>query len=162
MATYQLGTLASGPAGIKQTLKIMSKIVKKYKASPDVRELALSLVRNTPEKNWRMEAENILRFCQSNIRYVKDVQGVETLQTPTQTLRIGQGDCDDKSTLCASLLAAIGHPTRFCAVGNMRDRYSHVFVQTRIGGAWVNCETIEQWPLGRAPKYKSIMVVHNK
>lgn len=140
----------------------MSNITKRYKASPVIRELALSLVRHCPEKSWASEAACVLKYCQREIRYVKDIQGVETIQTPVQTLRIGQGDCDDKSILCACLLGAIGHPTRFVAVGRAKDSYSHVFVQTKIAGKWVSCETTEQWPLGRAPKFKSMMVVHNK
>lgn len=158
---YNLQAIPDGPKGIRHTLKLMSKISRKYKASPVIRELALSIVEHCHEKNWRHEAACLLRFVQNNIRYVRDIQGVETLQTPVQTLRIGQGDCDDTSMLLASLLGAVGHPTRFVAVGNAKDRYQHVLVQTKIGGKWIWAETTEYWPLGKGPKFKSMMVEHN-
>lgn len=161
MTKYALTTIANGPAGIRQTLRIMSKITKKYKSSQPVRELALSIVRGCGEKKWFEEAECLLDFVQRKIRYVKDIRGVETLHTPPHVLRLGQGDCDDKSLLLASLLESIGHPTRFVAVGAKKGRFSHVLVQTKIAGRWVWAETTEPWPLGRGPKFKSMMVEHN-
>jgi len=163
MGNYKLIATPNGINGIRTTLKWMSALVNKYKTNEKIRELALHLVENLPEKNWTSEASEILRFCQSEIRYVKDVYGVETLQTPLKTLKLKQGDCDDKSILCASLLSAIGHPTRFVAAGFTNNSLSHVFVETYIGSKWVAMETTMQWVLGRRPKgIKKIMIHHNK
>lgn len=158
MYSYNLQAIPDGVAGIRETLKIMALVTKKYKSAPAIRELALRLVANCPEKKWALEAACVLSFVQKKIRYTRDISGVETIQTPIQTLRIGQGDCDDKSILYASLLNAIGHPTRFVAVGSVKGRYSHVLVQTKIAGRWVWAETTENWALGRAPKFKTMMV----
>lgn len=161
--TYTLQAIPDGADGIRATLKAMSHITKAFKTSPMVRELALSLTANLPPKNWAAEAQAIHAFVRDKIRYIKDVRGVETLQTPAQTLRIKQGDCDDKSVLVASLLESIGHPTRFVAVGFTGDkRYTHVFPQTKIAGKWVTLETTEPWPMGRHPKgVKDAMTQHN-
>ena len=152
MTTYQLMGISDGVNGVRDTLKLMSKIVKQYKKAPEVRELALSIVSNVPEKNWVNEAKAILRFAQQKIRYVKDIRGVETLHTPIQILRLGQGDCDDKSILIASLMESLGHPTRFMAVGKIAGHFCHVYVETRIGNKWVAMEGTENWSLGRSPK----------
>jgi transglutaminase-like putative cysteine protease len=80
-------------------------------------------------------------------------------------LRLGAGDCDDKSILAAALLASIGHPTRFIACGFVGDgSYSHVFAQTKIAGKWVTLEcTMNEWPLGRTPGgIKNVMKHHNE
>jgi len=158
--TYQLLGSLPGNAGIRQTLKRMSSIAKGYKTAPLIRETALKVLSRVPEKKWRLEVAALLHFVQEHIRYVRDVVGVETLQTPVQTLRLAQGDCDDQSILLASLLMAAGHPARFVALGQEPNTFSHVLVQSKIGGEWVWCEPINKgWPLGKVPfKYKSIMV----
>ena len=150
--TYNLMRISDGREGIRQTLKLMSTISRKYSTAPQIRELACKIVAKVPEKQWGQEAAAILAFCQKAIRYTKDIEGVETLQTPAQTLRIGQGDCDDKSMLAASLLMSVGHPARFRAVGMIKGTLSHVFVETKMGGKWVALETTENWPLGRVAK----------
>ncbi len=115
-----------------------------------------------PPKKWTQEANQVHLFVRDNIRYVKDVRGVETLQTPIQTLRLKQGDCDDKSILVCSLLESLGHPTRLIAVGFAKDTYSHVFPQTKIGDKWITLETTEPWPMGATcPGIVSRIMVHN-
>lgn len=161
---YILSSIPNGTQGVRATLREMSRIVKAYKANPQIRELALRLTANLPPKNWRAEVNAIFQFVRDGIRYVKDIQGIETLHTPVQLLRLGAGDCDDKSILAASLLASIGHPTRFIACGFVGDgSFSHVFAQTKIAGKWVTLEcTMSEWPLGKTPKgIKNIMKQHN-
>lgn len=160
---YSLHIIPNGAPGIRETLRVMSSVVKRYKVSPHVRELALKLTRDLPPKKWLSEATRIHNFVRDKIRYIKDVRGVETIQTPVQTLRIGQGDCDDKSVLIASLLESLGHPTRFVAVGFMGNgSYSHVFPQTKIGDKWITLEATEPWPIGRTPaNITNKIIYHN-
>lgn len=152
--------IPDGREGVRHTLRLMSQIAKRYKTAPAIFELSRRIVRNVPNKAWKGEARAILAWVQHNIRYTKDVAGVETLQSPIQTIRIGQGDCDDMSILIASLMGAIGHPTRFMAVGMESDHFSHVFPQTKIGGQWVTMEATERWPLGKNPHGIKCSMVH--
>ncbi len=62
-------------------------------------------------------SKKLHRFVRDNIRYIKDIRDVETVAYPDITLQQGQGDCDDKSVLLASLLESIGHPTPLCCGG---------------------------------------------
>lgn len=161
---YQLHNIPDGVAGIRHTLKMMSAIVKEYKKAPAVRELALSLTHGLPPKKWFAEAERIHAFARDRIRYIKDVRGVETLQTPIQTLRLGQGDCDDHSILIAALLESIGHPTRFVAIGLLPGTFCHVFPQTKIAGKWITLEATKNWPAGKnipRKEIKAVMTQHN-
>jgi transglutaminase-like putative cysteine protease len=162
--SYILSSIPNGAPGVRATLREMSRIVKAYKKNRQIRELALALTANLPPKNWRSEVNAIFCYVRDHIRYVKDIQGIETLHTPDQLLRLRAGDCDDKSILSASLLAAIGHPTRFIACGFLGDgSYSHVFTQSKIGGKWVTLEcTMVGWPLGKTPKgITNYMKQHN-
>lgn len=159
--TYQLQQISNGPEGIRQTLKLMARLSKDYAKAPAIRELGLSLVRDLPPKKWAMEARRIHDFVRDNIRYTKDIAGCETLHTPIQTLKLRQGDCDDKSTLVGALLQTIGHPVRFVAIGFNKDEYSHVFPQTKIAGKWVTLETTEPWPMGKTAKGFVSQMVQN-
>lgn len=157
-----LQAIPDGPAGILATLKIMRQFAREGKRHYPVRELALSLVRNVPAKDWVQEIKNIHAYVRDNIRYVRDIRGIETVATPETTLEIGQGDCDDKSVLVASLLETIGHPTRFVAVGFRPGVFEHVLVETKIGTKWVGVETTENVDLGWfPPRVVNRMQVYN-
>lgn len=156
-----LGTIPDGKAGTVATLKIMGQMVRAGKKSLPVRQKALELVNGFRQKDWLAEVRAIHAFVRDRIRYVRDIRGVETVQTPEQTLQIGQGDCDDKSVLVAALLESIGHPTRFVAIGKSPDDFIHVYVQTKIGRNWVGVETTEPVELGWEPNLPFKLIYHN-
>jgi len=106
-----------------------------------VRNTAIEITRNCPSKDFRCEVEAVWNWVVENIRFVRDINGVETLQKPARTIDLGVGDCDDHVTLISSLLESIGHPTRFVAVGFYPGEFSHVFAETRIGERWIPLET---------------------
>lgn len=139
----------------------MAKIVRREKRNIAIRQRALDLTRYVRQKNWLGEIHALFNFVQNEIRYVRDVRGVETVAAPTYTMSVGQGDCDDKCVLLASLLESIGHPARFVAVGFEPDSYSHVMVQSRHGPKWVWLETTEQVKMDwKPPGIKAVMVEH--
>ena len=160
--TYNLKGIPDGVAGIKATLSEMRKLVRQYKKNPSVRELTLRLVRRKEPKHWMGEIKAVHNFVRDKIRYVRDINGVETIQTPVQTLRLGQGDCDDQSILSAAMLESIGHPTRFVAISKHPGIYSHVFAETRLGDRWVSIECTEPVDVGWRPSgvLKSL-IIHN-
>lgn len=160
--TSQLLAIPGGDAGTTVTLKIMRRLVRAAKKTLPVRQTALSIVQNLPPKNWYREVSEIWQFVRNNIRYVRDINGVETLQTPEKTMEFGQGDCDDQSVLIASLLESIGHPTRFIALGFGPANYQHVFAETKIGNKWMPVETTEDWPLGHIPENIQHRIVRRK
>lgn len=127
-----------------------------------VRLAALQIVEGLPQRDWIAEIRALHEFVRDRIRYVKDINDVETLQAPERTLQFKQGDCDDKAMLLGSLLTSINHPSRLHAVGFHRPGFfSHVYAESRIWttdpvtGArrqrWIALETTEPWEAGRAP-----------
>ena len=158
-----LAAIDSGPKGVYQTLRIMRYFVRTGKKDMLVRQKALSIIKNRPQKDFAGEVQDLHKFVRDSIRYVKDIAGVETVQTPDITLEIGQGDCDDKSVLLASLLESIGHPTRFVAVGFRPGHFSHVLIETKIGARWIPLETTEPVPMGwYPPRVRARMEVFNR
>lgn len=149
---------------MKQTLKLMSLLTKTGKKSGEVRQKALSLTQGLRSKDRIGEIKALWSYVKNNIRYVRDIRNVETVQTPEQTLRQGSGDCDDKSLLLASLLESIGHPSAFWCIGTEPGKFSHVLVLTRIGPKkWLPLETtVAEADFGWTPPVvKSQMVFYN-
>ena len=158
----QLLTVPGGLAGVQRTLRIMVDLVRVYKTDLNVREKALELTAHCAHKDVRGELAALQGFARDAVRYVRDVEGVETVQTPVQTLRLRAGDCDDKATLLNALAASIGFATRFCAIGVRGEDFSHVMAQARLGTGWINMETIVPeaalgwWP----PDASAVMLAH--
>lgn len=156
--------IPSGVAGTRATLNLMRQLVRRYKKALPIRQLAFAIIdRVRGHKNFSAQVRAIHSYVQENIQFVKDVNGVETLATPTKTLEYGKGDCDDQAVLLASLLESIGHPTRFVAI-RMKPfgPYVHVFTETKIGARWIPLETTEPWPAGVGPpRFAARMVVNN-
>jgi transglutaminase-like putative cysteine protease len=146
-----ISELPNGREGVRATLNIMSSIVRAYKALPWVRNFANEMTRSLPQKSYMRQAEALFYFVRDRIRYVHDIAGMEMVQTPDVTLHRGSGDCDDKSVLLAVLLQSLGHPTRFIAMGTKPGRFSHVFVETKVGNSWVPLDATEANPPGWRP-----------
>ena len=141
----------------------MSRMVRDYKKTLPIRQQALDLVAGLPgHKNWTGQIKRLHSFVRDNVQYVRDVRGVETLQTPDKTLEFMQGDCDDQATLLAALLESIGHPTRFVAMQAVPfGPFVHVFTETKIGDKWYPLETTEKFAAGKPMKFAGRMVEHN-
>lgn len=148
---YQLQFIPEGRAGIRKTLSIMGDLVEKYKVNPLIRELSLKIMQMVPGKQWTKEAAALQNWVRRHIRYVKDVRGVETVQSPVKTLQLKAGDCDDQATLLATFLEAAGHATRFVAVARKRGVFSHVYVEVKIGHQWLPVETTQNFGFGKFP-----------
>ena len=135
----------------------MRRFAMEGKKTPAIREAAFFLTRNLKQKDYESEAYELGAFVRDGIRYTKDVTNVETLQTPIKTLEYKAGDCDDKVTLLSALLESIGHPTRFVAMGFSPDRFSHVYLETKIKNEWIPIETTEPVEMGWEPNGVSFL-----
>jgi transglutaminase-like putative cysteine protease len=140
--TAVLSGIPDGVAGTRATLKAMARLVKQFKKDPSINLLALDLTRGLRSYDSAAEVQALQRFVRDDIRYVMDVDGVETLRTPLVTLEYEAGDCDDKATLLCTLLATIGYACQFIAVGFEPGEFSHVLAAVRLGTRSVPCETI--------------------
>lgn len=147
----QLGFLPSGADGVRATLELMRGMVRTYKKIPQFRDFAAKKIKHLPQKAYNAEINTLFEYVRDCIRYMRDVRDVETLQTPDVTVKLGYGDCDDKSVLLATLLEATGHPTRFVAIGTKPGRYQHVYVETLSGKKWIPLDPTEPQPMGWKP-----------
>lgn len=145
--------LPSGRAGVRQTMHIMRDFIRKGKTSDSpIRETVLDLIAKKRQKDFLGEVSAVFRFVRDYIRYVKDINGIETLQAPERTLELAAGDCDDKTILLGTMLEIIGHPVRLVAIGFRPNKLSHVYLETKVGTKWVPLEATEPRPLGWEPR----------
>jgi transglutaminase-like putative cysteine protease len=147
----------------RDTLRYMRDLVHASLQNPlqTVREQAIAIVKGAgvDERDWTGEVTALQGWVRDNIRFQRDPEDFELVQTPEKTLEYGAGDCDDKATLLAALLKAQGHPAQFIAIGLDGEPFSHVLVRTKIGDVWTPAETILKnvqvgwWPDGVTSHY---------
>ena len=147
-----LQMIPSGAAGTRKTLSVMRHLVLAGKKSPVVRQLAVSLTKGLIQKDWNSEVNTLYSFVRDRIRYVRDINGVETLHTPEKILENAAGDCDDKSILLASLLESLGYKTRLVAIGFRKNTFSHVYPEVLQDNVWLTLETTEPVNIGWKPR----------
>jgi hypothetical protein len=132
--TTQVG---NGIRGNMDTVEIMKRVARERSRHPLVRELALKIlqVSQVPSQDYRTEALAIGDYVKRKVRYVRDIEGVETLHDPLtmiDQIRRGesQGDCDDMSLLIAALLLSIGHRPVFRIVKytSKAPGFQHIYV----------------------------------
>ncbi len=158
--TARLVSIPGGPAGVRATLKLMARLTRKGKSTLPVRMAAQQITQHLRQRDSAGEVNALHEFVRDRIRFVRDVRGLETLQDPERTLQLKSGDCDDKSTLLAALLEAIGFRTRFRAVAFRPGVFSHVFPEVQLGKRWIPLEVTACWPAGRAPQFVASMLEH--
>ncbi len=155
--------LASGDAGIGQTLQEMEAGVRAALRDPLVVQTARRIVTRVPERDTRAEAEAIFRWLQAHLRYTRDPTEYELLVPPARLLReiqangVATEDCDSAAMALAALLQAVGIRTRFRVLGGQPprgadSRFSHVYVEALVDGAWLALDpTIRGRPPGFRP-----------
>lgn len=139
-----------GRNGTAQTLEKMREIVHRARFSRVIRDKAMALTQGLKQKDYLGEAARLFLFVRDEVRYSRDPVGVEWLQHPELTLSQQAGDCDDKTTLLAALLRAVGHPVKLVAIGFRPGQFAHVYPEVLIKGHWIPLEPTEHWPMGKA------------
>lgn len=140
-----------GPAGALHTVGVMRRLANAAALDGGLINQAVSIVHNVPAKSELYEIEALFDFVLNHIRYTRDVHGVETLSDPRMTLLRQVGDCDDKATLLAALLQAVGYPTRFVMGDYGSGDFEHVYLQVFALGEWISLDATEHHPMGWAP-----------
>ncbi len=142
---HTLAEIPGGIAGTDRTVQEIARLVRYDLERPQLRLMASRLLRNhaIKSKDYTGEARAIFDFVSRRVRYQKDPLDVETVQSPTATIEIGAGDCDDHCGLVAGLALAVGIPARLRVVGYSEDRLVHIFPELFVDGQWFPADTTE-------------------
>lgn len=149
---YTLQDIPAGEAGTDATVKRLAELIEYAERRPDVRLVALQIINSAKISGRDKQAVGaaIHRFVKNRVRFVNDPIGIETVQQPEITLRLGAGDCDDQAALVAALARAVGIPARFAVIGQTPDTFRHIFTELQINGKWVPADTTSPRPFGAA------------
>ena len=160
-------TLERAPGGASSalhTVKKMRSLVKSERILPFIINNAVTIIQMAPQKDELSEIAALFDFVQGHIRYVRDVAGLETLSTPSMTMQRMVGDCDDKATLLATLLEAVGYPTRFIMTAYTQNQeYEHVYLEVFSSNRnmWFPLDPTEHFYVGWEPENPYIKWVEN-
>ena len=150
--------LSSGDAGVEQTIRQMRKLIEQGMRDPEIRSLVASILHEAAVANFDFtgEARACYNWVLRNIRFTRDVYGVETLASARNIARWGIGDCDDFTVLLCSLLGAIGHRMHIVTISKAGDEgnFSHVFPEDCLNGQWTPLDAARMHPaFGKGPEH---------
>lgn len=148
--TRDIGT---GDTAIRATLEHMKRLARRDAKTPDIK-VVVEKIRSEAEPfrddpiRYRYElARAAFRWVVDNIDYrydhehindhvtVADPMNTEFVMAPKHLVTIGQGDCDDMSTILASLLGAMGFSVQFKVIAHKSRHYSHVYLEGLVPNA---------------------------
>ena len=160
---------------IEQRVGILQDLVWKGVQNPQMRELALAITgngtrnvqvgkrtfrvqgANCPARDGLCETKAVHDWVKDNVRYTGDVapvkmgrdgpvEGIDLFQGGWRSAQFGGGDCDDHSTLSATLLALNGIPPRFrITAPRKKSDWAHIYVMAGLPktnpNKWVPLDT---------------------
>lgn len=161
----------------QRKLKVLRQLAEDYGRDPKLRLfVATNVIRGVPDRDYRGQAAAILRWVQTNVRYLNE--SGEQLQSPWYTIRNKVADCDDMAILMGAMAYSIALPFRYALAGRTPGpsakvvrwcegerqtfrgtSFYHIFLQLGVAGPfpaggpknqnWLSAEpTIKGLPLG--------------
>lgn len=147
---YRVINIGNGSIATKNTLKLMIQIINEGSKNIYVRRWAEHIIKNIPQYRWLDEAKAIHNFVRDNVRYTRDPDSVEYLQTPDTLLQqiernsYASGDCDDSVVLALSLAKSVGFPVALRIASYTPDKeFSHVYGLIKVGNDWISTDCIK-------------------
>ena len=112
----------------------LKKLIYEDMNHPKVRILAQQI---TKSYNTNLgKARAIYNWIKQNIYYTREPDGMDIYLSPSRTIELGRGDCDEASSLFASLAGIVGVPVKLKIVTQDRKVWSHVY-PLALNGKWL-------------------------
>jgi len=99
----------------RQRVAFLRKIAEPAGRDPRVRYLAAQIVAGVEQRDYRGQADALLRWIHANIKYLNEPG--EILQDVLYTLKVRHADCDDMALLLAAFCESLRLPWRFVLSG---------------------------------------------
>lgn len=141
--TYKMKFSGGFQSGVEVS-HFISKIAHAFKSNPIIRNLSIKIVNSAPSHDHLTEYKLLYEWVRDNIRYISDINTVETLQIPTVTipekfsmLGVGAGDCDDHVILLATMLLSIGAKDIYARIVSYKPtdkEWKHIYLVIKYQG----------------------------
>ena len=102
---------------------------------PEVRILAQQITKGLNTNLGKARA--IYNWIKQNIYYIREPEGMDIYLSPSRTIELGRGDCDEASSLFASLAGIVGVPVKLKVVTQDRKIWSHVYPLALTNGKFL-------------------------
>lgn len=107
---------------------------------PNIRRIVAEVLRgrtrgkwSVPPRAWPQEVKALYDYTIQNVRYTLDPKDLELFQSPSRSLEMGIGDCDDLTILLGTLLTHAGYPVQIRVIGMRHSNtFSHVYLRVGI------------------------------
>ncbi len=109
-----------------ERIKLIWGQVRKGLRDPSYRERAMRLSRHCASRDDTCELSSIFGDSE-RLKYVADVRGIDTYQSPQRTLAWGGGDCDDHVAKAMADAISIGFRAGARIIAPDGDEYTHIY-----------------------------------
>lgn len=128
--------------GQKKALAELAKLVEKSTVDPLVRNAALQLTNDVPQRDDEGEVQAIFAAVkhgddrvtglENGFKYMSDPRWADFFTAPSRTLKqlsagVNGGDCDDHASLICALLGSLGFVVGLRAWGRTKGEFTHVY-----------------------------------
>ncbi len=121
---------------IDDRISYLENEINEGKRSPRIRQIAASILTTKTaegdwqirERDWSGEIQGAFDYVRENVRYTRDIEGVELFQRADRSLELGIGDCDDMTILLGSILGNIGFPLLVRVISTGLPTFHHVYL----------------------------------
>ena len=118
---------------------------------PKLKVLTQQIIKN---KQTNLEkAQAIYNFIKTNVRYVREPEGLDIYQRPSVTVSLGRGDCDKAASLAVALGKIAGVPVKLRVVAQRPDLWSHIYPMFLANHHWVPLDPAAPVSPGQEVKY---------
>ncbi len=151
---------------IGQRASYIVGLIQRGRTDPRVREFSVRILSRKCGKKWCIperdswgEIKALFDAVRQNVRYTRDIWGIDTFQHAVRTLQWGGEDCDGYVITLGSMLQSVGFPVRLRIIrtSNSRD-WNHIFLLAglppRGPSKWVSLDaSVNQPPGWHPPKW---------
>ena len=113
----------------------LRKLIYEDMNHPKVRILAQQITKGLNTNLGKARA--IYNWIKQNIYYVREPEGMDIYTSPSRTIELGRGDCDEVSSLFASLSGIVGVPVKLRVVTQNNKIWSHVYPMALTNGKYL-------------------------
>ena len=155
---------ASGAAGVRQSLEVMSQKMREGRLDPAIAGWARGVLKDAGIDGRdgfpiRRQAAALLAAIRAQAIYTPDAYGAEVISSAAATLCLrpglclNGGDCDDLTVALGSALLSLGIPTVIVKQDYGGENQQHVLIAFQDeSGDWVYADPSTNAPLGSKPR----------
>lgn len=150
---------------LEDRMKYIRQMARKGMVDPQYRKWVASVLGRKcgkewciKERDWDGEVKALFNAFQKRVRYTRDIDGIDTYQSPRRTLEMGVADCDDGAISLASALKSAGYPVKFRVIRTKRAAdWDHIYTVVGLPPGnptrWVSLDASARKPAGwEAPR----------